>query len=329
MTAIGPGSGCLHAGRHDRHRTPAHPAHAGDDSPGGPGFRLGLDVGGSKTHGVILAPDGSVLADQVAPTETGPAGVFATCMRVALACLDAAGVEIGSAGVGIPGLVDAATGEVRSAVNLEIDHLPLGARLSRAWGVPVRVENDVKAAALGARQLLGEDDLALVNIGTGVAAAAIVDGRLVRGPGNEAGEVGHLPIDPAGPWCGCGQRGCIEAFAGGGGISARLAGVPGVALPTLVDAARAGHPAAREEVHRICTGIAAAVQVSVLALGSPVVVLTGGVIHVAPGLVDETRALLRAQAAASAFVASLALDHRIITLPSGQAVGALGAALLA
>ena len=119
-------------------------------------------------------------------------------------------------------------------------------------------------------------------------------------------------------------------LAGGGWIAERLRALsPAVGLPDLVDAAGSGHPGARAEVERIATGIMAAVQVEVLALGSPRVVLAGGVVSVAPGLVAEVAKLMTARAAESPFLASLRLPERIVALPPGHRVGALGAALVA
>ena len=116
---------------------------------------------------------------------------MATAVAVVTECLDQASApgSVVSIGIGIPGQVDPATGLVRTAVNLGISELDLGPRLTAALGLPVTVDNDVKAAALGAANHLGlaDGDLAYLNFGTGVAAAAVVHGRLVRGHGNLAG----------------------------------------------------------------------------------------------------------------------------------------------
>ena len=111
--------------------------------------------------------------------------------------------------------------------------------------MPVRVENDVKAAAFGAYALRGgsSGSMAYLNLGTGIAAGIVADGELWRGARGTAGEVGHISVDPNGPLCRCGQRGCIEAFAGGGAIAERW-GRPG-ALPGArrVRRRRRGRPA--------------------------------------------------------------------------------------
>lgn len=287
---------------------------------------LGIDVGGTKAHGIRLDAAGRPCAESVRPTRPGNDGVFDTIVEVVRDCLRDADAAPEVIGVGIPGQVDPHAGVVRMAVNLGITELDLGPRLSAALGVRVRVENDVKAAALGAAHFLG-GDLAYVNFGTGVSGAAVVGGRLSRGTGNVAGEIGHFPIDPAGERCQCGQRGCIEVFAGGGRIAARLAALGGLDLTTLADAADGGNLRAVAEADRISLGIALAVQLMVLAHGSGRVALGGGVVRVAPGLVVRAQRLLDARAARSPFLASLNLSDRVTVISPELPVAVVGAAL--
>jgi glucokinase len=285
---------------------------------------LGIDIGGSKTQGVVLDARSRIVADRVRRTEPGPDGVLATALAVATECLRLAGLtaaDLGGAGVGIPGRVDHCTGVVHTAVNLGIGRLPLAERLGAALGVGVRVDNDVKATALGAADYLRrpDADLTYLNFGTGVSAATLSGGVLVRGADNLAGEIGHVPIEPGAGRCGCGQDGCIEVLAGGGRITARLAGLTPRA--TLADL-----PAA--EARRIARGIAGAVQLAVLAHGSSTVAIGGGVIRTAPGLAALAGELLAERAAHSEFLASLDLPARIIVLPADHPLAAIGAALV-
>ena len=113
-------------------------------------------------------------------------------------------------------------------MNLGVDELDLAAAVEPELGVPVRVENDVKAAAFGAYALHGGRPARwrYLNLGTGIAAGIVTDGELWRGARGTAGEVGHISIDPNGPLCRCGQRGCIEALAGGGGHRRALGHAP-------------------------------------------------------------------------------------------------------
>lgn len=296
---------------------------------------LGLDIGGTKVHGIVLDARSRVIAERVRPTEPGDAGVLASALTVAQECLRLAGLDaahLSGVGVGIPGRVDHRTGVVHTAVNLGVERLELGRLLSDSLdGVGVAVDNDVKATALGAADYLRrpEADLTYLNFGTGVSAATLAGGTLIRGGGNLAGEIGHFPIDAAAGRCGCGQYGCIEVLAGGGQIARRLAELPiPVTLDGLLQAADRGNPEAGAEVERIATGIAAAVQLVVLAQGSTAVVLGGGVIRTAPGLVERARERLAEQASGSDFVASLDLPGRVTVLPAEHPLAAIGAALV-
>ena len=171
-------------------------------------MRLGIDIGGTKTAAVAIGADGE-LSDQVRmPTGFGAEAVVATALRTVerddRARRASRRPSFTSIGIGIPGAVDSGTGRVTHAVNLGLEGLDLGPRLADRLGVDVRVENDVKAAALGAHHLLGVADgirahsMAYLNLGTGLAAGIVLDGRLLRGGHGVAGEIGHIPVDPAG-----------------------------------------------------------------------------------------------------------------------------------
>ena len=298
----------------------------------GVGPSLGIDIGGTKTQAVVLDGAARVIANRVRRTDRGPAGVVAGALAVARECLQLAGAdasELAGVGVGIPGQVDHCAGVVLNAVNLGIGRLELGPLLTAELGVEVSVDNDVKATALGAADYLRtpDADLTYINLGTGVASATLVGGRLVRGEGNVAGEIGHLPIDPTAGRCACGQVGCLEVLAGGGRIAERLHGT-GLTLPGLLDAAHAGDQGAIDEATRIGGAIAAAVQLVVLTHGSARVALGGGVVHTAPGLVDVARWQLAERAAGSDFLASLDLPARITLVPGDHPLAAIGAALV-
>jgi predicted NBD/HSP70 family sugar kinase len=295
-------------------------------------IRVGLDVGGTKIDAVAVDPDGEILGRLRRPTGWGEDAVLDNIALAVGALAEQVGIsvsDIRSVGVGIPGLVDADSGLVLHAVNLGVDSLDLAARAGRALGVPFRVENDVKAAALGAAALRGvSGSMAYLNLGTGVAAGIVMDGRIWRGARGTAGEVGHISVDPNGRLCGCGQRGCIETFCGGGAL-ARAWGRPG-ALPVrdILDAADAGDQHAvtlRDDLYR---GAAAAVRVLVLSADVETVIIGGGLTSLGERLETGIRHTLLAGAEASPFMRSLHLDERIEMLPAGSPAAAFGAALV-
>ena len=188
---------------------------------------LGLDLGGTKVLGVALSEDGEVVAECRQPTPRGEDALIDTLGAVAEELRDAtaAAGEVAAVGVGAPGLVDR-DGVLRAAPNLPgIDQLPLRAGLASRLGLPVRADNDATCAAWGEHQLgaaRGKQHVVVATLGTGIGGGIITDGRLYRGANGFAGEIGHTVVEPHGPPCPCGQRGCWERYASGSGLG-RLA----------------------------------------------------------------------------------------------------------
>jgi predicted NBD/HSP70 family sugar kinase len=293
-------------------------------------MKVGLDVGGTKTDAVAIDDEGRVVASVRLATGWGADAVIRTVIEAVTALAAEPGVtEITSVGIGIPGQVDSDSGRVSHAVNLGVDELDLAASVAPLLGVPVRVENDVKAAAVGAYALHGaEGAMAYLNLGTGIAAGIVVDGELWRGSRGTAGEVGHISVDPNGPACRCGQYGCIEAFAGGGAVSKRWNRPGSLPIRDIFDAADAGDPIAVDLRAGIARGVAAAVRILVLTADVDAVVLGGGVTALGERLMGDVAAELAASAAASAFMRSLQLGERVELLPTGSHAAAIGAALV-
>jgi len=288
--------------------------------------RVGLDVGGTKTLGVAIDDDDRVVAQVRTRTGWGDAAVVAG-IAAAVAVLQQQVGPVRSVGVGIPGQIE--DGRVTHAINLGIDDLDLWAALAPLVPAPVAVENDVKAAALGAYALRGlPGSLAYLNLGTGVAAGIVADGRLWRGARGAAGEVGHICIDPAGPPCRCGQRGCIEALAGGAALADRWRRAGELPVRDLFDAADAGDSEADALRAGAVRAVAAAVQVLVLTTDVDVVVLGGGLTGLGERIAAPVRKELNSRAVASDFLRSLRLDGRVTLLPAGSPAAALGAALV-
>lgn len=203
---------------------------------------------------------------------------------------------------------------------------------------PVLVENDVKAAAWGAAHWLrasrdqerGDQqddgaqgdlpgpDLALLNVGTGLAAGLVLDGVLRRGRRGLAGEIGHLVTDRDGPPCACGKRGCLELYASGGGLARRWSG----SAAELMAAAATGEAGAVEIRDDLVAGLAQAVRILVQTTDVDVVVLAGGVVTSTPALQAALLAALRDRGD-SGFEQMLAVHERIRCLPEGYPAGVL------
>jgi glucokinase len=297
----------------------------------GNGLFVGLDIGATKTLGLVVDAAGKIRAEVREATEPGADGVVGTAQRVVEALRAATGEPLtGTVGVGIPGLVDVERGAVKHAVNLGVDGdwLPLADLLGERLGVPVVLENDVNAATLGAVALSGEDDLVYLSIGTGLAAGLVLQGRLRRGDHGAAGEIGHVPVDPSGALCQCGQRGCLETIASGSAIAAAWPSGDVPPAQALFAAAQSGDPKALDARDRFAEGVAGAVRVLSLTVDPRTVVLGGGVAQLGEQLRVAVAAALRVQAATSPFLASLDLAGRLRVVPSDYPVAAVGAALL-
>ncbi len=198
---------------------------------------LGIDHGSTKTAVSLWSrADGGrpVRVAQAAPwtsaglmPETALPRMF-ECARTLLrdSRADGGGAELAAIGVSAGGPVDVETGTLLSVPNSPgWEDVPIASEFAGAFGVPVHVENDANACALaewryGAGR--GSDHLAFLTFSTGIGAGLVLGGRLYRGARNLAGEVGHVEIVPDGLPCGCGQRGCLEAYASGAGIVQRL-----------------------------------------------------------------------------------------------------------
>ncbi|QDZ14826.1 ROK family protein [Humibacter ginsenosidimutans] len=295
-------------------------------------MRLGLDIGGTKIDAVVLDDDGGVRAHVRIPTGTGPEAVVTSAERAVREVVIQDGSElddIQTIGVGIPGMVDTETGHVHHAVNLGVADLALADVLGERVGARVRVENDVKAASLGAYHLLQLDGAAaLLNLGTGMAAGVVVNGVLWRGARGGAGEIGHIPFDPFGAVCSCGQRGCLETVASGSGLARMWPSSAPLPALELFDAADAGDPRALQVRRTIAAGVASALRVLVLTVDVELVVIGGGLSNLGDRLLAPVREVLTEWEHDSAFLRSLELGERVRMLPPHLSAAAVGAALI-
>ena len=296
-------------------------------------LRVGVDIGGTKTEAVVLGPDGGVVAQLRVPTGFGAESVVATAVQAVTSVVGASLDDVTSIGVGIPGAVDTSLGRVSHALNLGVESLDLGAELTRALAVtvPVRVENDVNAAALGAFHLLdlpATASMGYLNLGTGLAAGLVLGGTLWRGARGAAGEIGHILVDPLGPLDLDGQPGGLEVMASGSGIARQWARPGDNAVSAVLDAAESGDPDALEIRRRLYNSVASSVRILVLTVDVDLVVIGGGISSLGDRVMGGVNEIFAAWSAQSPFIDSLGLAERIRILPDGAPVAALGAAYL-
>jgi glucokinase len=197
---------------------------------------LGFDLGSTKTAASVWRLDSPAMSPhRLARTEWptpagGPRPSLDLMAREGQRLLDEVrardGGEIAAVGISGGGPVDPQAGRILSIPNLKgWNDVPITRILGDRFSAPVLLENDANACALAEWQYgagRGSQNLAFLTCSTGIGAGLIVDGRLIRGASSLAGEVGHLEIVPGGLLCGCGRQGCLEAYASGAGIAARL-----------------------------------------------------------------------------------------------------------
>lgn len=245
-------------------------------------------------------------------------------------------------GIGAPGLVDPVEGVVCHAVNVDWRSLPLASLLSERCQLPVYLANDCQAAAL-AESLFGganaEENLVVVNVGYGVGAGIVVNGRLLHGSPYGAGEIGHMVVDgESGVLCRCGNYGCLETVASSRAIlrRARASGVDGLdgldgsgdtpsreALEIIRQRSESGDPAAREVIAETGRSLGIAVGNVLSVLGRSRVLFAGGAVSLGEGLLEAVRAELPRRT-----VSPIAEESLVGFAASGNDIVLRGAAVL-
>jgi predicted NBD/HSP70 family sugar kinase len=295
---------------------------------------LGVDIGGSSIEVVARNEAAEIVGAH--HTRSRMSGGDQVANAAVNAVRELAVVGYSAVGVGVPGHVDSETGEVSLAVNLGIGGEPfdLAAAISAGIGAPVTVENDVRTAALGAReslQLAGRDvqSLAVLSVGTGISAGVIVNGSLVTGSHGMAGEIGHVVVDPNGPVCPCGQRGCLETMAAGPAIGRAWPGGGQLPATALFGAVAAGDVAARKVADRITGHLTTALIWMAATYDPEVFVLAGGVTSAGEVFLEVMRDKIEQRAAASELAARRLRPEQVILADPLDPPGPRGAALLA
>ncbi|MFF9520836.1 ROK family protein [Streptomyces achromogenes] len=215
---------------------------------------VGIKIGPAQVSGVVTDMAANVLARLEEPIadrtpETVLSAAAALTLRLLEQAPEAADRVLGL-GVGVSGHVDSAAGVCRYSALLGWNKVDVAGPLREATGLPVVVNNDVNTLVVAERwfgQGRDVDSFAVVTVGPGIGCGLLLDGALFSGASGLAGELGHLPLDPAGPMCSCGRRGCLEALAGDRAVLRHLqdAGVPCATIDKAMDIARSGSGSAQ------------------------------------------------------------------------------------
>lgn len=277
------------------------------ESPTERALALAFDVGGTSVRGAVVGAGDVALAESRVATRTGPAVLddIARLGEELLAGLSpAARTQVAGVGVAFPGLVDTESGTSLKAVNLGLVDTPVAAPLAERLGLPVAVSHDTAVAAGAIWADAGSPASALVAVlGTGVAAVTYVEGRPVVGASGQAGELGHLVVDPAGPPCTCGLCGCVESRAGARRMLERYATLGGDTRITGVAelVARTEHDRVAAQVWSEAITALADGFLAVGALLAPGEIILGGGVAEARGyLLEPLRVRMRERAGVTA-----------------------------
>ena len=287
---------------------------------------MGVDIGSTKAHAVVLDAENNIIAESAMFSRRYPEGVLSCFMDLANSVADKVGVSLrafDAVGIGIPGLVNRETGEIASAVNLRIEHMPLGEMVADHFSIPVRIDNDVKVTVVAAGMVLDSLSVTYLNFGTGLAAATLA-GRLIRGGSNLAGEIGHVVLEPGGHLCRCGQRGCLETIVGGAYLAPRMEQLE-LDWTKLDLEERDFGIAVREEMVDVIARIAILMAA---VYGSDHIMLGGGVIQAAPWILSAVRQYILDRGQVITFPPLTRIAHQITYYESDGQLAATGAALI-
>ncbi|HEY7023543.1 MAG TPA: ROK family protein [Candidatus Limnocylindrales bacterium] len=296
--------------------------------PGATTRHLGLDLGGTNVKWVVAEQSGDdwMIVDQgEVPTlaARGPDAVIERLAGVgATAIVRSPGVT--SVGIGVPGLYNPSDGTTRLLINLPGDWKgkPMASEVSRALRLPTHLINDARAFGLAELRLgagRGASSMVGLTLGTGVGGVMAIDGRVHQGHDGTGGEFGHQTIDPDGPWCACGNRGCVEAFARADQIAAACGTET---AEEAFERARAGDERAMRGVNDIGRYLGIGISNMVVGITPDRVVIGGGVAAALDLLLPPIQAELRRR------VHVTSLDRvDIVPAQLGVWAGAIGAAI--
>jgi glucokinase len=294
---------------------------------------LGLDLGATNLKWAMVEQAGDIWAtlarEQVATRLAGasedvPAAVVAQLGEVAAEAIRSCGPAT-SVGIGVPGLYDPKAGTARFLVNVPGPWAgqPIAGPVGETVGLPAALVNDARAFGLAELRLgagRGASSMIGLTLGTGVGGVIAIDGRVHQGHDGTAGEIGHQTIDPDGPLCGCGNHGCVEAFA----RADRIAAACGTATAEeAVARARAGDARAIDGLAQIGRYLGIGIANMIAVISPDRVVIGGGIGAAASDLLFEPiRAELRLR------VRTTALDRvELVPAELGTWAGAIGAAI--
>ncbi len=311
---------------------------------------IGIDLGATKISTALVDATGKIIARDYRETRAveGQKAVVERMLDAARRVMgeaDSAPSQVTAVGVCSPGPIDTRTRVVTAPPNLPgWKNVPLGQLIEEALGVTAFLENDANAAALGEHRFgagRGVQDMIYVTASTGIGGGLILNGQLYSGTTGAAGEIGHITVLPWGPYCGCGNRGCLEALASGTAIAREGREMVRRGVPTLIAELAAGHlervtaklvagaadqgDIAAQEILAEAMAYLGVGMANLVNLFNPeLIVIGGGLTNMGEGLFGPVRRAIERRAFPAA-----ARAVKVVPAELGDDVGVLGAVAVA
>ena len=299
---------------------------------------IGVDLGGTNLRVALLGQDGTILDKQKEATHSaeGWAKVVARLVGNIRRQREVAlrnGHDVAAVGVGAPGVIHADTGVVVKSPNFpDWNNLPLKAELEKALNIPVFIENDANAAALGEQWRgagQGIPSMIFITLGTGVGGGIVLNNKIWHGADGMAGELGHMTLVPDGRKCGCGNTGCLEMYASSRGIvqsyrDALASAQKELTSEQVFQAARQGDGPAIQVMNGMGRYLGIGIANLINIVNPEMVVIGGGVRDAWPLFIDATREEIKKRA-----FEYPAERTRIVPSMLGDDAGMVGAAAVA
>ena len=291
-------------------------------------FRIGIDLGGTKIEGIVLDESGRELFRKRIETqkEHGYRHILQRTQTLYHALVERIGGEPHTFGMGTPGAISPRTGLLKNSNTLCLNGQPLKADLERLLRRELQIENDANCFALAeALHGAGKGKAVVfgVILGTGCGGGIVYKGELIKGPQAIAGEWGHMSINPDGPLCYCGQRGCVETYISGSGVEARYAERYGEkrSFAEIADGYERREPGAVEAMQAFFRNFGRSLANVIDVLDPDVVILGGGASKFGAIYSEGVTEVAR-------FVFSDGLETPIVKHQLGDSAGVIGAALI-
>ncbi|MFQ5676486.1 MAG: ROK family protein, partial [bacterium] len=250
-------------------------------------YRLGVDLGGTKIEGVILDSNNNEIFRRRIPTEQdgGYQHILNNLKKLHDRMLSEIGQVAYSLGIGTPGAISPRTGLLKNSNTLCLNNQPLKQDLERLLNREIEIQNDANCFAMAEALKgagVGRDLVFGVIMGTGCGGGIVYKGDVITGPQAIAGEWGHTSIDPNGPQCWCGSRGCVETFISGGGLEQRYAAQFGqkMELKSIIEPFRKGEEPARGFIKQFFEHFGRSMANLINVLDPDIIVLGGGLSNI-------------------------------------------------